>query len=394
MDWIVFGDDWGSHPSTTQHLIRNLPDRDRIVWVNSIGGRAPRINRTDIGRMYRKLLSLTGNRKPRKRPMPMGAADQDAGWQPDLIVSPMVLPWHEVELVRRFNRRRLRKQVEAAMHQVGFDRPNVLMSFPVATWYLDFPHGKVSYLRLDDYEKLPGVDAHLIRECEDRVLQTCDFVFVTASSLVPDVPGVREKTHYIPQGVDARHFGTVPSQPPRSRVLGFFGLLAEWIDFRMIAEVARRLPQWTFEFVGPVRYAPSSLTDLPNVRLLPPEPYTTLPDRLHTWDAAWIPFNVDKLTESVNPLKLREYLAAGLPTLCTEMPEARRLGEHVHVVQSSDDVVAFLSNVVGDDTAALREARKGSVRDHTWTERARQLRDVFQNKPARREDPFPVPAKG
>ena len=58
MDWIVFGDDWGAHPSTTQHLIVNLPREDRILWVDSIGMRQPKLRVVDVRRIWNKARRL------------------------------------------------------------------------------------------------------------------------------------------------------------------------------------------------------------------------------------------------------------------------------------------------------------------------------------------------
>ena len=55
MDWIVFADDWGAHPTTTQHLILNMPAGDKIIWVDSIGMRSPRICIKDTRRIISKV---------------------------------------------------------------------------------------------------------------------------------------------------------------------------------------------------------------------------------------------------------------------------------------------------------------------------------------------------
>ncbi len=374
MDWIVFGDDWGAHPSTTQHLVKNLPRTDRVIWVNSLGGRAPRVNRRDVARLWKKLRSVF---RPDRKPSTTLKDHRGAGpseWSPHRQISPAVLPWHRVRSVRSVNRKILGRQIRSAVDDLGFESPNVLMSFPVAIWYMGFPFDSLAYLRLDDYGRLPGVDAALVRDSEHQLYGTCEVVFVTAEQLEPADPRVRST--YLPQGVDTDHFGSVPSNPPGTKTLGFFGLLAEWVDFDLIVSVASQLTDWTLEFVGPTRFVPESIRDAPNIRLMPPVPYSQLPGRLLAWDAAWIPFNVDELTIGVNPLKLREYLAAGLPTLCTALPEARKMGEHVRIVRGAGEVIDYLVREVPLDTEEKREARKRSVQNDSWAHRSRQLRDA------------------
>jgi hypothetical protein len=105
-------------------------------------------------------------------------------------------------------------------------------------------------------------------------------------------------------------------------------------------------------------------------------PYGELPDAIARWDAAWIPFVVDELTRAVNPVKLREYLAAGLPTFSTPLPEAGALGDLVTLGRSATDVSAFL-DAVAHDTVARRSARRTAMDGDTWASRATALVDAI-----------------
>jgi hypothetical protein len=333
-----------------------------------MGMRAPKITIYDLKRLSRKLVSMVGSHAAR-------SADngRPTGTHPLVTVHPRSLPWHHAALARAVTRRVFGRQLRSILRLLHFDRPIVLTSTPIATWYLP-PYRRLGYLRLDDYGKLPGNDPGLVELSEQDVTRRSDVIFVTAESLAPADQALREKTRYLPQGVDVDHFGTVPVTPPATRVLGFFGLLAEWLDFELIESVARSNPDWTLEFVGPVRYAPDSLRALPNVRIDPPVPYLDLPSRMHQWRAAWIPFAVNELTKGVNPLKLREYLAAGLPTLCTALPEAAIFGDLVHSVRVTADVTDVLDRIEREDSDAMRQRRRDAVQTHSWRHRALELR--------------------
>jgi hypothetical protein len=52
---VVFGEDWGSHPSSTQHIVSILGESRQVIWINSIGLRKPRLNFKDLGRIFNKL---------------------------------------------------------------------------------------------------------------------------------------------------------------------------------------------------------------------------------------------------------------------------------------------------------------------------------------------------
>lgn len=165
------------------------------------------------------------------------------------------------------------------------------------------------------------------------------------------------KSYYLPQGVQLDHFAQVPLSPSGHRVLGFFGAIAEWLDFDLIVQVARAAPDWQLQFIGKVEHQPDQLGCLPNVRFLPPVSFSELPGAMSDWAAAWIPFRLNELTRGVNPLKAREYLAAGLACHCTPLPEVAALGEHVMITDRADLVVSWLEETIATDNCEKRIAR-------------------------------------
>lgn len=228
------------------------------------------------------------------------------------------------------------------------------------------------YLRLDDYPRLPGVDARLAEEAEQRMERLADVKAGTARALLRG-----DDWLLLPQGVDVAHFARRPFSPGTAPVLGFFGLFAEWVDQRLVADVARRHPEWTLEFLGPQRVTPHpSLKALSNVRFRDPVPFARLPEETAHWRAAWVPFELSPLTVAVNPLKVREYLAAGLPAFSTPLPEVRGL-PGVHVGTTADAVGEFLERAM-TDTREASDARRAAMKHASWLSRARQLRAAVQ----------------
>jgi hypothetical protein len=61
---VVFSDDWGRHPSSAQHLIRQLLPRYRVDWVNTVGTHRPQLSLGDLRRGVEKLKDWTAG--PRK----------------------------------------------------------------------------------------------------------------------------------------------------------------------------------------------------------------------------------------------------------------------------------------------------------------------------------------
>lgn len=363
MDWIVFGDDWGRHVSTTQHLILNLPPSDRVVWIDSIGMRSPKL--ADAKRVVGKVRSILATPPVRDTQIYQGTVGEVRR------VAPKIAPWHERGLARAINRRLLRFAIAAEAD--GFQDPVLLSVNPVAIDYLDeIEHSALVYLRLDRYADYPGVDARLVHATEPKIIARADIVAATARSLLPEES---RQSLYLPQGVRFEHFAQVDLAPPGTRTLGFYGLLSRYIDFGLVEAVARARPAWRLEFIGrPQVDIPASVTALPNVVIEPPVAFRELPARIASWQAAWAPYVLDEHTRASNPLKLREYLAAGLPAHCTPIPDVVDL-PHAFISDDAEAIGAWLDSTSAD-TRAARAERRGSMQGERWSARAEALRDA------------------
>ncbi len=370
MDWIVFGDDWGGQPSTTQHLVLNLPAEDRVIYVDSIGMRQPRLRLRDLGRLWQKARGLL-----RRSSAVEGLYRGTVG----LVerIKPKVLPFHLSRRALAWNSMSLGLAIAARTARLGMLDPILVSSTPVAVQYLrSVPHRRLGYLRLDDYALYPGVDPELVERTEPLMLREADAVFATAVTLLPPEP-YAEKSHYLPHGVQSEVFSQVPLEPPRTKTLGFFGTFAEWLDFDLIERVARAAPDWTLEFVGKVEVFPDRLHSIPNLRVLPPVPHRRLPEMAAQWSAAWIPYQITERLLTVNPLKIREYLAAGLPTHCTPLPEAKALAPHVTVSDDAEFIHRWMEHWRTTDSPDARRSRRESVQGDSWASRATMFRDVM-----------------
>lgn len=339
--------------------MRALPKTDPVTWVGSLGQRAPTFQRSDWNRISERLRRVFQNE----------TSVRNSGVEQPVIVEPMVAPWHRSHLARALNEPLLAAQIRRA--QASRARPILLVTNPVSALYLEGVDARrVVYLRLDDHPRLPGVDAELVAHAEARLVARADACLATAPELaLPGKPFV-----HLPQGVDVAHFGKASLAIPEARILGFFGALAPWLDTQLIEAAARALPEWTFEFVGP-RMGEVQLPSLANVVVKDAIPYAELPALMSRWRASWIPFVLDELTRGVDPLKARESLTAGLPTLGTRMPALERL-PGVDIVDSATAVARALASIVRTDTSETRARRRQAMQAESWNARAETLRRV------------------
>ncbi|PQP33882.1 glycosyltransferase family 1 protein, partial [Desulfobacteraceae bacterium SEEP-SAG9] len=114
-------------------------------------------------------------------------------------------------------------------------------------------------------------------------------------------------------------------------LIGFFGLLNSWIDFDLIYNIALEHPEWNLILIGPSQLSIDILPKRKNIHYLGPIDYEELPNYARCFDVALIPFKINELTVSVNPLKLMEYFSLGLPVVSTPLPEVVKHKENVAI---------------------------------------------------------------
>jgi O-antigen biosynthesis protein len=180
---------------------------------------------------------------------------------------------------------------------------------------------------------------------------------------------------YVPNAVEYEHFAGVPAmKAARSRggrpVLGYVGAIYPWFDARLAAEVAARLKDWEIQLVGPLKLSPEQQAVLqrPNIRFLGQQPYDSLPGVMSAMDVAMIPFAPSKLIESTSPIKLYEYLAAGLPVVATPMPEVLPfcLPGVAACAAEPGEFARHVQELAGSPAVARRQE---IARENSWTAR-------------------------
>jgi glycosyltransferase involved in cell wall biosynthesis len=358
-DILCFSHDWTGDPLSKTHLMRLLARRNRILWVNSIGLRTPGASRADLGRAVKKLAA---------------AAAPIREVEPNLFVlNPLAVPAYGTQAIRSFNRYFLALQVRRAMRKLDFRRPiNWVFNPAAAVIAGELDESLVIYHCVDEYSAFTGVAAESLLELESHLLRRADAVIVSAERLLASKSTYNRRTYLVRHGVDYGHFRQalspetqVPAEIaalPRP-VIGFFGLIADWVDLDLMTEMARRFPHGSLVVLGKATTDISQLQRLPNVHLLGRKPYADLPAYAKGFDVALMPFRVNELTLNANPLKVREYLAAGLPVVSTPIPEVEVLGQ-CRIAGAADDFEREIREALVDPGPSLERSER--IRDESW----------------------------
>ena len=185
---LVFSDDWGRHPSSCQHLISQLLPTRRVVWVNTIGTRPPRLDLATVKRGFEKLRHWVGPRPYSggftRRP---DAADETKTTGKPAAISPIVLnpkmwPSFRSRLGRALNRRLISRAVRRALE--GWPPPVVVTTLPVVADLVgQFPAARWVYYCVDDFGVWPGLDGRTMQKLEAELVPKIDVAVAVSETL-------------------------------------------------------------------------------------------------------------------------------------------------------------------------------------------------------------------
>jgi len=362
--------EWGSWRQRHHHLMERFARHHQVLFVETTGMRAPNLLSTrDLRRMARRV-----GQAARSLVRPRGQAATD-----NLrIYSPLVLPYPQSGPVRRFNTRLLLRDLRRLLADRAMLNPILWVYLPselILQVTRRLPHRLLVYDCADAITEFRHAPANLAAS-ESRLLDAADLVFASSRPLVERCSGRRAPVHLVPNAGDVEWFAreSRKSAPPEELAslphprVGYVGAMREWFHWELLEAALDRFPATSFVLIGDSD-VPAPLRSRPNLHVLGPRPYAELPGYLGALDVAIIPFLDTPLVRSTHPVKVYEYLAAGLPVVTTPMEEIRHLAE-VDMAPAGEPFLQALQFRLGQiRQEAAVERRRQSVADETWDHR-------------------------
>lgn len=246
------------------------------------------------------------------------------------------------------------------------------------------------YECVDEFSASQGlVHGPTISALERRLLAKVDQVIVTAPALLESKTPLAKRVALVSNGADVDHFAraSAPDAPipadlaaiPSPR-LGFIGWIQYWVDFDLLAALARHNPAWQVVLVGPIE--PLARVDkvrgLPNVHFLGRKPYAQIPDYVAGFDVCLNPYVLDDVAEACSPIKLYEYMASGKPTVSVDMPDARQFDGLIPLTRTADGFVAAVeAALAAGPNGTGQHNRQQAARAHAWSARFEQVQALI-----------------
>ncbi len=251
----------------------------------------------------------------------------------------------------------------------------------------------VVYYCVDAWAEYPVTAGQDLGALERELIRKADVCFATSQHLLDDKQRQNPNSHLALHGLN--HEPLARALDPQTRVpddvaalphpvFGYFGLLYRLTDFELLKKIALAHPEWSLALIGKIQVDVDELKTLPNVHFLGHRPYETLPSYCKGFDAGLLPYVQNEWIRKANPIKMREYLSAGLPVVSVDMPEVRRYSHLINIAQNHDEFIAHLERVLREDTPERRRERSEAMRSETWEAKVAQVAgQVMRSKAAK-----------
>jgi glycosyltransferase involved in cell wall biosynthesis len=376
------GEDWWyHHPHSKYHLMRRFAKAgNKVIFVNSISMGLPSLRNKDLlPRIIRKL----GSYARLARPTPEGVT----------VVSPAVIPFFGSRIARAANRKLLALQIGLLAKKSGLSRPILWIAIPTAAEMIgEFDEQLVIYQVSDKYDANlmdHATDLRTIRQLHERAIERADIVFYSGQKLLAEAKHGRERSFLLEQAVDFDHWSQVGTgkltvaeavaRIPRPR-LGYFGAIEPWlVDQELIKRASRERPDWQWIFIGN-KSRGVEIESLPNTHFLPPVSYLELPRYAAGFDVCVLPWDTaHSFTSYGSAIKVREYLATGLPVVISPLPEYESMSEVLRIARSGDDWFRLVEEALNENDPAAKRARQAAVSSGTWDARAEWVSSLIES---------------
>jgi glycosyltransferase involved in cell wall biosynthesis len=249
-----------------------------------------------------------------------------------------------------------------------------------------FRFNKVVYDCMDELSMFKFADPEISKH-EKELLSRANIVFTGGKSLFEAKKKHHAKTYCFPSSVDHSHFEKalnkihIPEDIDKIKgnIIGYYGVIDERIDLKLIEESATALKDLNFVFIGPL--AKISTKDLPhrdNIHYLGMKEYELLPNYLKRFDIAMMPFSMNDSTRFISPTKTLEYMAAGKPIISTPVYDVvRDYSSCINIIKNAKEFTQAIHKILSSPTFGKPINYSDILTKTSWDKTVSKMKDIL-----------------
>jgi len=371
---IFSSDDWGWKTSKYQ-LATRFAKQNKVLFVSSIGFRSPTKSSEDIGRIWNKLKKFIKGLEKIEDNL--------------FVLTPLIIPFSWFPLRDRFNIVFLKLQITLAQWKLGMKNPYIFVFSQ--NWYeyiVSLPCQKLIYYCVDEHSGFSGLDMQKFADLDNKMNSLADIIFCSARSLYQKNKIKNGATYYLPHGVNYELFSSSLNEETNiaedyqeisKPIFIFFGHMSyDWVDAKLVKYLASQRPGWSWVYIGRYSMKEAEFAEYNNIYLLGEKEFEQLPEYCKFADIGIIPFVYSDLTKNCNPLKLPEYIAAGLPVVSTDIPEVGLVyGEITYVGKDNIGFLKACDDALNNNDDVVNRSRSLDMKQHSWDQRVLEIYKII-----------------
>ncbi len=249
----------------------------------------------------------------------------------------------------------------------------------------------ICYHVFDDYSFSDTKTA--IDPKEKYVLEKSDVVFFSSAIMLEEKGSYNEHSYLIPNGVDTSLFSKkypIPSDLfniPHP-IVGYAGVIKKQLDLDLLCELAINRPSWSFVFVGPIlniagyEDTVSKLKSLNNTYFLGKKPPNDLPAYIKHFDVGIMCYIKNNYTKYISPLKLNEYMAAGINIVGTNIQPLLPYSDCLYLAETIEEWLSSIDNAMcnNEENNLKKQNASKIVEEYDWKKITNTMSSIIKIK--------------
>jgi len=314
---ILSSVDWSTHRQLHHELTDFLIKRkNRVLFVENTGSRNIQIK--DLNRVKNRILNFIKSKKGFK------ILNQNL-----TLFTPLFIPFHFNFFIQKINNFYMSNTILNWSKHFNFNDPIIINFVPNPITFSLMknlnPSLKVYYMADDMTSgKSNRVDI------EKKIINNSDYIFYTSQNLKKKFSDLN-KAKFLSNGVNTikfiKNFKKRVYNNKKSFNIGYVGAIRDILDEKLILNIAKKFYNDKIFLIGPILFPFKKLKEQKNIILLGEKKHDVILSYLKNFHIGIIPYKVNNFTNSINPLKIYEYVSSGLPVVSTNIRSVNSLSQ-------------------------------------------------------------------
>lgn len=286
---------------------------------------------------------------------------------------------------------------------------NVVLLRVMALVFLKWHHPDIVWISSSElFEYLPKhLSVKLVYDCMDDILafpinvsrrsslaasereliNACSHVFCSSNNLRDKLVariGYAEKYFVVHNAFEPSAFSSISGKTELGKrvgmyVLGYVGTISSWLDFYALIKIVNAFTSVEIHLLGPFENLEIPLPKHERIKYLGVVQHGEIQARVSGFDALMMPFQVTELTQSVDPVKLYEYVFFDKPIVSVKYPEIERFSDFVDFYTNHGELMAIIGRYLSEGFRKKYsdEMRERFIATNTWTQRVICIEEIL-----------------